>query len=334
MSLADSHEARPLLDEAQRAATRATALTRRLLTFAKGGTPLRRCMNIVQVVRDSANLATSGSNVSCQFDLPDQALAVMADEGQLAQVFQNLVRNGVEAMPGGGTVRVQLSRQTGSDGDEICIAVSDQGPGIAPELLDKIFLPFFSTKERGSGLGLAVAYSIIQNHGGRIQVSSALGVGTTFRVSLPAMGNGQDGASPSRAKPQGTGRILVMDDEAAVLRLAERALRDAGYATKVVGNGSDAVEVYRKLFADGQRFDAVVLDLTVRGGMGGKEAAERILALDPAAHLMVSSGYSEDSVMAEYRRHGFSAVLPKPYTAQQLCDAVHGMITETGQHRH
>jgi PAS domain S-box-containing protein len=326
MSLADSHEARPLLDEAQRAATRATALTRRLLTFAKGGTPLRRCMNIVQVVRDSANLAASGSNVSCQFDLPDQALAVMADEGQLAQVFQNLVRNGVEAMPRGGTVRVQLSRQTGNDGDEICIAVTDQGPGIAPELLDKIFLPFFSTKERGSGLGLAVAYSIIQNHGGRIQVSSALGVGTTFRVSLPEIGIGQDSASPPRAKPQETGRVLVMDDEAAVLRLAERALRDAGYATKVVSNGSDAVEVYRMLFADGQRFDAAVLDLTVRGGMGGKEAAEHILAIDPAARLMVSSGYSEDSVMAEYRRHGFSAVLPKPYTAQQLCEAVQGMI--------
>ena len=334
MSLADSHEARPLLDEAQRAATRATALTRRLLTFAKGGTPLRRCMNIVQVVRDSANLATSGSNVSCQFDLPDQALAVMADEGQLAQVFQNLVRNGVEAMPGGGSVRVQLSRQTGKDGDEICIAVTDQGPGIAPELLDKIFLPFFSTKERGSCLGLAVAYSIIQNHGGRIQVSSALGVGTTFRVSLPEIGIGQDSASPPRAKQQETGRVLVMDDEAAVLRLAERALRDAGYATKVVSNGSDAVEVYRMLFADGQRFDAVVLDLTVRGGMGGKEAAEHILAIDPAAHLMVSSGYSEDSVMAEYRRHGFSAVLPKPYTAQQLCEAVQGMITDTGLTRH
>jgi PAS domain S-box-containing protein len=326
MSLADSHEARPLLDEAQRAATRATALTRRLLTFAKGGAPLRRCMNIVQVVRDSANLATSGSNVTCQFDLPDQALAVMADEGQLAQVFQNLVRNGVEAMPRGGTMRVQLSRQTGSDGDEICVAVSDQGPGIAPELLEKIFLPFFSTKERGSGLGLAVANSIIQNHGGRIQVSSALGVGTTFRVTLPAMGSGQESASPPRAKQQGTGRVLVMDDEAAVLRLAERALRDAGYATKMVSNGDDAVEVYRKVLDDGQRFDAVVLDLTVRGGMGGREAAERILAIDPAAHLMVSSGYSEDSVMAEYRRHGFSAVLPKPYSAQQLCEAVQAMI--------
>jgi CheY-like chemotaxis protein len=150
---------------------------------------------------------------------------------------------------------------------------------------------------------------------------------------LPALGSGQDKPTPSRAKHQETGRVLVMDDEATVLRLAERALQDAGYATKMAANGSDAVEIYRKVFAEGQRFDAVVLDLTVRGGMGGKEAVERILAIDPAARLMVSSGYSEDSVMAEYRRHGFSAVLPKPYTAQQLCDAVHGMIAETGQHR-
>ena len=334
MSLTSSHEARPLLDEAQRAAGRATALTRQLLTFAKGGAPLRRRMNIVQVVRDSANLAISGTNVSCQFDLPDQDLAVMADEGQLAQVFQNLVRNAAESMPQGGTVRVQLSQQTGSDGDEICVAVADQGPGIAAELLDKIFLPFFSTKQRGSGLGLAVAYSIIQKHGGRIQVSSALGVGTTFRVSLPALGSWQDSPSVPRAKHQETGRVLVMDDEAAVLRLAERALQDAGYATKMATNGDDAVEIYRKVFAGGQRFDAVVLDLTVRGGLGGKEAAERILAIDPAARLMVSSGYSEDAVMAEYRRHGFCAVLPKPYTAQQLCEGVQGMISEAGQNRH
>jgi PAS domain S-box-containing protein len=334
MSLTSSHEARSLLDEAQRAASRATALTRQLLTFAKGGAPLRRRMNLGQVVRDSANLAISGTNVSCQFDLPEEDLAAMADEGQLAQVFQNLVRNAAESMPQGGTVRVKLSQQAGSDGDEISVEVTDQGPGIAPELLDKIFLPFFSTKERGSGLGLAVAYSIIQKHGGRIQVSSALGVGTTFRVSLPALGSWQSSSSLPRAKHQETGRVLVMDDEAAVLRLAERALQDAGYATKMAANGSDAVEIYRKVFAEGQRFDAVVLDLTVRGGMGGKEAAERILAIDPAARLMVSSGYSENAVMAEYRRHGFSAVLPKPYTAQQLCDAVHGMITETGQHRH
>jgi PAS domain S-box-containing protein len=334
MTVADSHEVRPLLDEAQRAATRATALTRQMLTFAKGGAPLRKRMNIVRLVRDSASLATSGSNVNCQFDLPDDGLAVMADEGQLAQVFQNLVRNAVESMPGGGTVRVQLSRPTDTDRDEICIVVTDQGPGIAPELLDKIFLPFFSTKARGSGLGLAVAYSIIQNHGGRIQVSSALGVGTTFRVSLPALGRWQDSPKPPLAQRQLTGRVLVMDDEAAVLRLAERALQDAGYATKMVTNGSDAVDVYRRVFDDGQRFDAVVLDLTVRGGMGGKEAAEQILAIDPAARLMVSSGYSEDAVMAEYRRHGFSAVLPKPYTAQQLCDAVHGMISDAGFTRH
>jgi len=326
MSLDSSSEAHVVLGEAQRAAMRATALTRQLLTFAKGGTPLRRCMSLVQVVRDSANLATSGSNVNCQFDLPACELAVMGDEGQLAQVFQNLVRNAVDAMPGGGVVRVRLSLQPGNDGEDICVEVSDQGPGIAPDVVDKIFLPFFTTKKGGSGLGLAVAYSIIENHGGRIRVSSALGVGTTFRVILPAIGTAKDTPDPPREPQRGAGRVLVMDDEAIVLRVAERVLRDAGYVTQTATHGREVVDIYRKAFADGQPFDAVVLDLTVRGGMGGREAAERILAIDPTARLMVSSGYSEDSVMADYRRHGFSAVLPKPYSAQQLCDAVQRMI--------
>jgi len=331
MSLPQSHEARGLLDEAQRAATRATALTRQLLTFAKGGAPLRRRTNIVQVLRDSANLATSGTSVRCLFDLPDEDLAVTGDEGQLAQVFQNLVRNAVDAMPGGGVVRVHLSRQAGGEDGEICIKVTDHGPGIAPELLDKIFLPFFTTKERGSGLGLAVAYSIIQHHGGRIEASSALDAGTTFRVILPLLGSSEETPTPTLVKYRVAGRVLVMDDESSVLRLVQRALQDAGYATKAATNGGDAVEFYRQAFADGQRFDAVVLDLTVRGGMGGREAAERILAIDPSARLLVSSGYSEDSVMAEYRRHGFSAALPKPYSAQQLCDAVQGTIGDAGQ---
>jgi PAS domain S-box-containing protein len=325
-SLGQSHDARALLDEAQRAATRATALTRQLLTFAKGGSPLRRRTNIVQVLRDSANLAASGTNVRCQFDLPDEDLAVMGDEGQLAQVFQNLVRNAIDAMPGGGVVRLHLSREKVGEGDEICIKVSDHGPGIAPELLDKIFLPFYTTKEKGSGLGLAVAYSIIQHHGGRIQASSASGAGTTFRVSLPVLGTSEETPTPTLVKYRGVGRVLVMDDESSVLRLVQRVLQNGGYATQAATNGSDAVECYRQALVDGQRFDAVVLDLTVRGGMGGREAAERILAIDPSARLLVSSGYSEDTVIADYRRHGFAAALPKPYNAQQLCDAVRATI--------
>ena len=328
MQLDKGQQAWELLDEAQRAAMRGTALTRQLLTFAKGGAPVRTRTNIVQVVRDSANLAASGSNVQCQFDLPSAECAVTGDEGQLAQVFQNLVRNAVEAMPGGGVVGVQVSRQKSKRGDEVCIEVSDHGPGIAPEVLDKIFTPFFTTKDKGSGLGLAVAFSIVQNHGGRIQVSSKPDVGTTFRVSLPVLEGRESVPSPTHETRPGVGRVLVMDDEAMVVRMAEKILHNAGYQTQGAANGDVALAAYLEALARGQGFDVVILDLTVPGGMGGREAAERILAIDPSARLMVSSGYSEDAVMANFRRHGFCAVLPKPYNAQQLCDAVHAVLQE------
>jgi CheY-like chemotaxis protein len=283
-------------------------------------------LDIRQVLRDSAALAASGTNVRCQFELSEERWAVMGDEGQLAQVFQNLVRNAVDAMPSGGTVQVRLFRQLGSGGDEICVEITDHGQGIAPELLDKIFVPFFSTKNLDSGLGLAVAYSIVQHHAGHIQVSSQVGVGTTFRVSLPALGGWDATSEAPRSKPRGSGRVLVMDDEPIVLQVTDRALHSAGYDVRTVTNGGDAIEAYREALADGRRFDAVILDLTVPAGIGGKEAAERILAIDPTARLMVSSGYSEDSVMSEYRRHGFCAVLPKPYSARQLCDALVAML--------
>ena len=328
LQLDKGQQAWELLDEAQRAAMRATALTRQLLTFAKGGAPVRTRSNIVQVVRDSASLAVSGSNVQCQFDLPSESCLVTGDEGQLAQVFQNLVRNAVEAMPGGGTVGVQVSRQKGNRGDEVCVEVVDHGPGIAPEVLDKIFTPFFTTKDKGSGLGLAVAFSIVQNHGGRIQVSSKPGAGTTFRVSLPALTGRGSVPSPSQESQPGVGRILIMDDEAMVTRIAERVLQSVGYQTQGVANGDAAVEAYRESIAHGQRFDVVILDLTVPGGMGGREAAERILAVDSTARLMVSSGYSEDALMADFRRHGFHAVLPKPYNAKQLCEAVQAVLQD------
>jgi PAS domain S-box-containing protein len=317
-----------LLDEAQRAATRGTSLTRQLLTFAKGGVPVRTSTNVVQIVRGAAELAASGSNVQCQLDLPDESCMVTGDEGQLAQVFQNLVRNAVEAMPDGGVVAVQVSRQTSKRADEVCIEVSDHGPGIAPEAIEKIFTPFFTTKDKGSGLGLAVAFSIIQNHCGRIQVSSKLGSGTKFRVSLPACKGRDPDPSPSPDGLRVSGRVLIMDDEAMVVRIAERVLQNGGYQTQGAANGEAAVAAYGAAFTGGQRFDVVILDLTVPGGMGGREAAAKILAVDPTARLMVSSGYSEDAVMAEFRRHGFCAVLPKPYNAQQLCAAVKAVLQE------
>jgi PAS domain S-box-containing protein len=328
LQLDKGQQAWELLDEAQRAAIRGTALTRQLLTFAKGGAPVRTNLNIVQVVRDSANLAASGSNVQCQFDLPNESCVVTGDEGQLAQVFQNLVRNAVEAMPGGGVVEVRVSRQKGKRVDEVCIEVSDHGAGIAPEAIEKIFTPFFTTKDKGSGLGLAVAFSIVQNHGGRIQVSSKPGLGTTFRVSLHALKGRESVPSPSQELQPGFGRILVMDDEAMIVRIAERVLQNSGYQTHGVTHGEAAVAAYREAFTARQRFDVVILDLTVPGGMGGREAATKILAVDPNARLMVSSGYSEDAVMAKFRHHGFCAVLPKPYNARQLCEAVQAVLQE------
>jgi PAS domain S-box-containing protein len=331
MSLVQPHLTRgsepwQMLDEAQRAAFRASGLTRQLLTFAKGGAPIRQRTDLVQLVQESARLAASGSNVQCRFELPRRAVPVMGDEGQLAQVVQNLVRNAVEAMPGGGTARIKISVGPSNPigkGEEACIEVSDDGTGIAPALLDRVFVPFFTTKASGSGLGLAAAYSIVRAHAGRISVVSEQGVGTTFTIFLP-MAEAPDEAvtTPETASTPGTGVVLVMDDQAVVRHVAERALREAGYDTCLVGNGDEAIAAYRRAVERRCPFAAVILDLTVPGGMGGREVAHEILALDPGAKLIVSSGYSEDAVMSDHRRHGFCAVLPKPYGAEQLRAAV------------
>lgn len=326
MQLDASHEAWQLLEEAQDAATRATALTRQLLTFAKGGAPMRDRVDILQVLRDAASLSTTGTNVQCRFKLPHGRFIVAGDAGQLAQVIQNLVRNAVDAMPMGGTVQLDVAHCEEEHDVGICLEIRDHGHGIAPGVIDKIFVPFFTTKERHSGLGLAVAYSIVQNHSGSIRVSSQIGVGTTIRVFLPIVEESDvppEAATAPRSEP---GRILVMDDETIVLHVAERALHRGGFSTATATNGRDAVAMYRAAMESGEPFDAVVLDLTIPGGMGGREAAKQILSIDPNARLMVSSGYSEDSAMAEYQKHGFSSVLPKPYGATQLCEAVQAMI--------
>jgi PAS domain S-box-containing protein len=334
MSLVQAHveegsEAREWLAEAQRAAVRATGLTRQLLTFARGGAPIRRAIDVVPVVRDSANLACAGTNVCCTFQLTEQKIIVLGDDGQLAQVVQNLVRNAVDAMPGGGTVEIRArvdSRGTEQRSPEVCIEVVDHGVGIRPEVLDRIFVPFFTTKSGGSGLGLAVAYSVVQSHGGRINVSSVPGNGTTFQVFLPLTEHAAPSEPTDVTAKAGQGRILIMDDQDVVRRVAERILMQAGYTTHAVANGSEAVDAYRKAWAGNARFDAAILDLTVPGAMGGREAAAIILAVDPKARLIVSSGYSDEAEMSAHAEHGFQAVLPKPYNATQLLSTVGSLL--------
>jgi PAS domain S-box-containing protein len=338
MSLVQPHldrggEAWEWLEEARRAAMRATGLTRQLLTFAKGGSPIRQVTDIVSIVRESANLACAGTNVRCAFELPEGRVMVLGDDGQLAQVVHNLARNAVDAMPGGGTVRIKVTvspPSQGGKGREVCISVVDHGEGIAPDMLDRIFVPFFTTKSSGSGLGLAVAYSVVQTHGGRINVSSSRGVGTTFQILLPIT----DEVTPDKdlvpAHEAGRGRVLVMDDQAIVRKVAERILAQAGYSTHAVANGDEAIVAYREAMDKGQRFDVSLLDLTVPGAMGGREAARGILAIDPTARMVVSSGYSDDAVMSDYAQHGFRAVLPKPYNATQLLTAMANLLRPSG----
>lgn len=335
MDLAETYlkqgtEPHELLAEAQRAAFRATTLTRQLLTFAKGGAPLRKVIDIIRLTKDTAELACQGSNVICEFTLPNNQVHVMGDEGQLAQAIVNLVRNAVEAMPNGGLVQVKIDVRLAAEigkGKEVCITVIDHGSGIEPSTLDRIFLPFFTTKSQGSGLGLAVTYSIVQNHEGRVRVTSSLGAGSTFELLLPtAEVNETETQSSIAPIAQRSGRVLVMDDQAMVRQVVGRMLRQAGYDVCLVSNGETAISSYREAMHCGQPFDAAILDLTVFGGMGGRDAAAALLAMDPNANLVVSSGYSEDGVMSDYAKHGFKAVLPKPYNSFQLVSALAQLI--------
>jgi two-component system, cell cycle sensor histidine kinase and response regulator CckA len=326
MELDEHHPAKEILDEAQHAATRATALTRQLLTFAKGGTPVRKPTDIVRLVSECTALVSRYYRVQCMCDLPEGQHFVLGDEGQLTQVLQNLVNNAVDASPVDGTVRVAVSLLQGALGGEVCIEVSDDGHGILPEHRDRIFLPFFTTKKRSRGLGLAVALSIVRNHEGRIGVTSQPDVGTTFQVVLPAAAGNDIAEAPNISRPSGSGRVLVMDDEGVIRKFAERALRGAGYDVCLTTNGTQAVAAYRASMQSGEPFGVVILDLVVPGGVGGQEAAREILTADCKARIVVSSGYSDDAATAKYRDYGFCATLPKPYGAMQLCQLVEQLL--------
>ena len=248
-----------------------------------------------------------------------------ADSGQISQVFQNLVTNGIQAMPGGGELEiVARNREIGPGnpslpaGRYVEVVVRDHGTGIPREQLDKIFVPFFTTKEKGSGLGLAISHSIIRKHLGRIDVESTMGVGTTFRVVLPASEAPVVASPAGGSAPTGQGRILVMDDEEVVRESAAELLGCLGYRVEMAADGLEALDHYRKAAGAGQGYDAVILDLTVPGGMGGRETLERLTELDPRVRAIVSSGYANDAVLADYRSHGFAGLISKPYSLEDL----------------
>ncbi len=323
------------LNDTEKATLRARGLTQQLLTFAKGGAPIKKKTSITELIRDSSSFPLRGSNVKCEFRLADDLRPIEVDEGQLSQVIQNLVINGAEAMPTGGITSVSannitLSKQEFSAlpaGEYVQITVADQGIGISEEDLSKIFDPYFSSKETGSGLGLAICYSIIKKHDGLITVSSKVSGGTTFSIYLPATTHKTpEKEQANDTEPMGGGKILVMDDDEMVQRIACEMLSHLGCASEIARDGREAIDLYRQALMTDEPFEAVLMDLTIRGGMGGKETIKRLSAIDPTVKAVVSSGYANDPIMADFRKYGFCGVAPKPYNLQELRAALSGIL--------
>jgi len=325
------------LAEAERSCIRARDLTQQLLTFSKGGTPIRKAAFISDLLRDTADFTVSGSNVACEYHFVDDLWPVEIDEGQMSQVINNLVLNAIQAMPRGGKIKISAQNVViGEDaglplmeGNYVKISIEDQGIGIPEKHLPRIFDPYFTTKHKGSGLGLAITYSIIRKHEGHIKVESMPGVGTTFYVYLPASSKEVESSGKEIAEDfRGEGKILLMDDEDIIRTAAGEIMSHLGYEVETVKDGAEMIEIYKREKEKGKPFDAVIMDLTVVGGMGGREAIKELLKIDPDAKAIVSSGYSDDPVMAGYRDYGFRGVIAKPYEIRKLREVLQSVINE------
>lgn len=327
-----------MLNEAEKGCFRAKELTHQLITFSKGGSPVKRTASLIELIKDSTTFTLSGSKTKPEFYIPEDLWPVEADEGQINQVINNLVLNADQAMPGGGIIEVRCKNVvlSGEDtlplnrGRYINITVKDQGCGIAKEHLEKIFDLYFTTKKKGSGLGLSTTYSIIKKHDGYIAVESELGKGAAFYIYLPASEKEvlrEKGAEEEHIA--GKGRILVMDDEEVVREVAGRMAAHLGYEVDFAEDGAKAIELYKKAKKSGRPFDVVIMDLTIPGGMGGEEAMEKLLEIDPSVKAIVSSGYSNDPVMADYKKHGFSGVIAKPYKVAEMSSVINSVINGT-----
>jgi len=323
------------LTDAEKGCFRAKELTQQLITFSKGGSPVKRTASLIDLIKDSTTFTLSGSKTKPEFYIPANLWPVEADEGQLSQVINNLVLNADQAMPEGGIIEIRgeniILREKEipslKKGSYVKITVKDYGIGIAKGNLQKIFDPYFTTKQKGSGLGLATAYSIIRNHDGYISVESEIGKGTTFSIYLPA--SEKEAAKKEDVKRDymtGSGRILIMDDEDIVRDVTGDILTMLGYEVDFAKDGKEAIELYKKAKESGKSFDVVIMDLTIPGGMGGKETVKKLLEIAPDVKAIVSSGYSSDPIMSEYKSYGFRGVVVKPYNTVELSRIVADVV--------
>jgi len=341
LSIEETHQASKPLFFAEKAGRRAAELAARLLTFAKGGAPVKRTVALSQVIEESVALTRGWAGLTCVVHLSEELGTIEADEGQVNQVFQNLIINAAQAMPDGGkltivaeNVRLEAGNQQALPaGGYVRITFADQGSGMTSQVQRRIFDPYFTTKAGGTGLGLASAYSIMKKHGGHIAVGSVVGSGSVFTCFLPSAGTPP--AAPAGAEPdyayrgRAKGAVLVMDDDSQIRSVADQLLQLLGFQATGCCKGEDAVTLYGEAMRAGTPFLAVLLDLSIPEGMGGKDAARQILSIDPAARLIVSSGYSDDPVLADFAGYGFCAVLPKPYRVSDLAQVLAGITKRT-----
>ncbi len=330
-----------ILSNAESASKRAKNLTNQLLTFAKGGMPIKKAMTIPRFIEESVGFITRGVNVQCGFKFSKNLYPVEIDEDQINQVINNLIINSIQAMPQGGKIKITGKNSVLFEDDflpllpgkYIKLSFTDTGCGINEQNLNKIFDPYFTTKQfgtqRGCGLGLATSYSIIKKHGGLITVNSKLGAGTTFFIYLPASSETipkEDTASPKKIRT-GTGRILIMEDEFMLCDFSQKVLSQLGYSVETVSNGEEAVWLYREAQKENP-FDAVILNLIVPGFMGAKETIGKIKEFDPNVKAIVTSGYSNDPIMADCEKYGARAVLNKPYDLDDLSKVLDKVFSE------
>ena len=327
MSINDKQEELEVLSEAENACVQAKNLTKQLLTFSKGGAPVKETAYLAEIIKESVTFALRGSNIQCEFELPNDLCPVEIDKGQFHQVLNNLIINAMQAMPEGGRIRVAAENIiiteddffASGEGSFVRVDIVDTGHGIKDEHIKNIFDPYYTTKQKGSGLGLATTFSIIRKHGGTITVTSDIGKGSVFSVYLPASEKIPEEASVITHSNEGlTGKILIMDDDLAVQKTLKRMLQFFGNTVDVTDNGSDAIKRYGQEIENGTPYDIVILDLTVPGQMGGREAVAQMIENHGDVNAVVTSGYSNDPVISEYERFGFKDYITKPFKSDDI----------------
>lgn len=319
------------------AVKRASSLTKQLLTFAKGGAPIKKPTLLTELLKETVELGIKGTDFSCSFSIQEQLWPVEIDSAQISQVFNNLTNNAVQTIPNNGIIEVSAQNIsiTNRDvlplplGNYIQIKFKDNGPGISQEKLVKIFDPYYLFGQKESGLGLAVVYSIIKRHNGLINVQSTIGAGTCFTIYLPAVGKDSSVQKGIPATEQKGKKLLLMDDEAHIVELVGEMLNHLDYRVETARNGAEALEIFKQAKQANDPFDVIIMDLTIPGGMGGREAISFLREFDPHVKAIVSSGYSNDPVMSDCKNYGFNGMVSKPYKIEELCQEINRVLIQS-----